>query len=282
LPISINGDAFRHNFPPGVPGRASPTIDVDRRGRRRSHSRNTMQTSTTKTYQQGADSGSHQQGPGPTGSYQQQPQTGRDDLRVDDCLVRMIKFVKEHDLMPIIGRNLSDEELKVQLRPQAEIASRLPQQLGFLDRERTMQLAVMSLYDLAVLVDDSISMEFEESGKRKEALKDVLDFLARMYGAVSGGQRGIRAIRFLNGSDEDDQQADNLKERDEIDRVINEHVFEGVTRIGTGLMQKILKPFVFSEERWVKGTIRKLQQMERPLLVMVITDGAVEGNRQRD
>lgn len=121
--------------------------------------------------------------------------------------------------------------------------------------------------------DDSVSMGFEQGGKRKEALKRVLHLLAELYGAVSGDTRGIKAIRFLNG--EDDLSADNLKTKGEIDRVIDNHEFEGLTCIGASLVQKILKPFVFADKPWVKGTPKKLRQMKRPLLVIVITDGAV-------
>ena len=127
-----------------------------------------------------------------------------------------------------------------------------------------------------VPLDDSISMEFEEAGKRKVAVKSVLSFIADIYGAVSDKKRGIRAIRFLNGND--DLEADNIMTAEEIDKVIDNHEFEGLTRIGTGLMQKILKPFVFDDTvKWEKksGEARKLKQLGRPLLIMVITDGAV-------
>ena len=119
-------------------------------------------------------------------------------------------------------------------------------------------------------------MEFEEAGRRKVAVKSVLSFIADIYGAVSNKERGIRAIRFLNGND--DLEADNIMTAEEIDKVIDNHEFEGLTRIGTGLMQKILKPFVFDETvKWDKksGEARKLKQLGRPLLIMVITDGAV-------
>jgi len=119
-------------------------------------------------------------------------------------------------------------------------------------------------------------MEFEEAGRRKVAVKSVLSFIADIYGAVSEKKRGIRAIRFLNGND--DLEADNIRTVDQINEVIDNHEFEGLTRIGTGLMQKILKPFVFDETvKWSKtsGEARKLKQLERPLLIMVITDGAV-------
>lgn len=121
--------------------------------------------------------------------------------------------------------------------------------------------------------DDSTSMVFEQGGERKKALKKVLYFLADLYGAVSNDMRGIKAIRFLNGTD--DLGANHLRRKIEIDKVIDCHEFEGLTCIGAGLMRKILKPFVFMDEPWVKGTLRKLRQMERPLLIMIITDGEV-------
>ena len=118
-----------------------------------------------------------------------------------------------------------------------------------------------------------MSMVFEQGGERREALKKVLHFLASLYGAVSDGTRGVKAIRFLNGTD--DLSADNLMSKDEINDVIDNHVFEGLTCMGAGLMRKILKPFVFSDETWDKRSPRKLASMQRPLLIMVITDGAV-------
>ena len=82
--------------------------------------------------------------------------------------------------------------------------------------------------------DDSRSMEFIESGKRKTALKDVLYFLARLYGAISDEERGIKAIRFLNG--DDDVDANDLRNKSEIDALINSHTFDGLSCIGTSLM----------------------------------------------
>ena len=115
-------------------------------------------------------------------------------------------------------------------------------------------------------------MEFVEGGKRKTALKDVLHFLACLYGTVTG--RGIKAIRFLN--DRSHHKKDRILEEKDVHDLINSHKFEGLTRIGAGLMRHILKPFVFEDDpSWVPGTPKKLRAMERPLLIMVITDGAV-------
>ena len=125
-------------------------------------------------------------------------------------------------------------------------------------------------------LDDSTAMEFEESGKRKIAIKSVLSIIAGIYGAVSNKERGIRAIRFLNGND--DLGADNIQTAEQIDKVIDNHEFDGSKKIGSGLMKKILKPFVFDETvKWDKksGRARKLKKLARPLLTLVITDGVV-------
>ena len=117
-------------------------------------------------------------------------------------------------------------------------------------------------------------MVFLGGGRRTEILKRVLHFLARLYGALSNGRRGIKALRFFNNTAK--HRADYLQDKTDIDNLIESHEFNGLTRIGAGLIRRILKPFVFEDDpSWVKGKPRKLQQMERPLLVMVITDGAV-------
>lgn len=113
-------------------------------------------------------------------------------------------------------------------------------------------------------------MEFGQGGKRKLALKTILGFLAEICSALSDGCHGIRAIRFMNGAD--DLRAANFKRSDEIDKVVDNHIFEGLTCIGTSLMRKILMPFVFTDEPFVD---RRMRHMDRPLLVMVITDGGV-------
>ena len=76
-------------------------------------------------------------------------------FKVDDCLEKMMQFVKAHNLVPIYGKDLSDEELEYILRPQAEAASKLPMKLNYINRELLMQLIVMGLYDLVVLVGRS-------------------------------------------------------------------------------------------------------------------------------
>ena len=129
-------------------------------------------------------------------------------------------------------------------------------------------------FDSILKPDNSASMEFLGGGRRKETLRRVLRFLAQLHGALSYGRRGIKAIRFFNSTVE--FRADNVQEKADINDLIESTKFEGLTCIGARLMRAILKPFVFEDDpSWVKGTPRKLRQMERPLLIMVITDGAV-------
>ena len=63
-----------------------------------------------------------------------------------------MQYIKTHNLLPIFGKDLSDEELEYILRPQAETASKLPMKLDDINRELLMQLTVMGLYDLVVLI----------------------------------------------------------------------------------------------------------------------------------
>ena len=80
------------------------------------------------------------------------PQSQRAPFKVEDCLEKMVQYIKTHNLQPIFGKDLSDEELKFILHPEAEAASKLPMKLNDINRGLLMQLAVMSLYDLVVLV----------------------------------------------------------------------------------------------------------------------------------
>lgn len=119
-------------------------------------------------------------------------------------------------------------------------------------------------------------MEFEESGIRIEVLKSVLVLLAEVFEAMTVDgekKRGIRSIRFLN---DNSKMQDKEIGKDDIEALIDKHEFEGLTRIGTGLMQQILKPLLY-KEGWKKehGIARELKELPRPLLIMVVTDGAV-------
>ncbi|RPB02620.1 hypothetical protein L873DRAFT_1673115 [Choiromyces venosus 120613-1] len=130
-------------------------------------------------------------------------------------------------------------------------------------KELAKDLAVLALYDMAILIDDSESMTYEENGQRIEILKGVLNIINDIYRHAAEPQTGIRAIRFMNNYNDQDRFLGNPY------KLIEGHYFGGTTKIGTELHKRILKPLVL-------GT----SAMKKPLLVMVITDGAIEGEKK--
>lgn len=125
--------------------------------------------------------------------------------------------------------------------------------------------------------DDSISMEFEQAGARKEALKVVLNYVIDMYDRLSDRQlqQGIRVIRFVNS---DIKFWLENTTHGQIEEIIDRHEFGGLACIGTSLQRKILQPVIFDKNALAWGKQRqgprRLQPIERPLLIVVITDGA--------
>ena len=98
-------------------------------------------------------------------------------------------------------------------------------------------------------------MRTAEGGNRIKALESTLLLIAEVYTLARSD--GILAIDFLNDSTEEvDVRTDIVVE------IISEHSFSGWTRIGTELKQKVLDDFVKTD-------------MEKPLLVITITDGGV-------
>ena len=101
-------------------------------------------------------------------------------------------------------------------------------------------------------------MSYEEDGTRIAILKGVLSIINNIYRRAAEPKTGIRAIRFINNYDDQDYFLEEPSE------LIAGHYFGGTTKIGTELHKRILKPLVLGEA-----------PMKKPLLIMVITDGAV-------
>lgn len=99
-------------------------------------------------------------------------------------------------------------------------------------------------------------MVYDQKGARIKTLQKILNAIAEIYNLAR--DRGILTVRFLNASKgKKNVTAQTVK------TVIKGHDYGGVTRIGTELKKKILDKFVLGID------------MKKPLLVMVITDGAV-------
>ncbi|KAI5841677.1 hypothetical protein BZA05DRAFT_344822 [Tricharina praecox] len=120
------------------------------------------------------------------------------------------------------------------------------------------QLAVLVLFDLVLLLDDSSSMDAENGGKREETLFRVLGTVADIYQLAR--EEGIVAIRLFNT-----REGWSDVSRDKVEELYAGIHYYGVSMIGTQLQEKILEPFVENK------------RMEKPLLTMVISDGKIEG-----
>lgn len=109
-------------------------------------------------------------------------------------------------------------------------------------------------------IDDSDSMVYDQKGARIKTLQKILNAIADIYNLAR--KQGILTVRFLNASKgKKNVTAQTVK------TVIKGHDYGGVTRIGTELKKKILDKFVLGVD------------MKKPLLIMVITDGAVRSQK---
>ncbi|CCX15012.1 Similar to hypothetical protein [Tuber melanosporum Mel28]; acc. no. XP_002835368 [Pyronema omphalodes CBS 100304] len=129
-------------------------------------------------------------------------------------------------------------------------------------REAAQYLSTLILYDIAILIDDSLSMLTEQEGKRIEDLKKTLKLVAHIYRLYNDD--GIKAVDFLN----DEVGEVNVAEED-VDEIFKNHSYRGLTRIGTELQQKVLNESVLATDK----------EMFKPLLILIFTDGDVEGEK---
>lgn len=77
-------------------------------------------------------------------------------------------------------------------------------------------------------------------------------------------QDGIQ-IRFLNSN----VNGDNVRNEQDVLRLVQQIRFSGLTPLGTSMEQKILEPLVLGPARQ--------QRLQKPVLIISITDGAPQG-----
>ncbi|RPA79740.1 hypothetical protein BJ508DRAFT_415742 [Ascobolus immersus RN42] len=129
--------------------------------------------------------------------------------------------------------------------------------------EKALNLSWLTLYDMAMLLDDSVSMGFEENAKDLDVLKGTVKTVSGIFQlSRSNPKEGITNVRFLNSR----MFATNLKPG-RVDSLFKGVEFQGETMIGGALYTKILQRYDYT-----KAT--------KPLIVVVITDGEIEGERQ--
>ncbi|PUU80848.1 hypothetical protein B9Z19DRAFT_973300 [Tuber borchii] len=152
-----------------------------------------------------------------------------------------------------------DESLEVPIKRGEEMARKLIT-MGC-NIEIAKNLALLTLYDVTVLIDDSDSMITEENGQRKKTLIRFIDHITEI--CLMAKECGIFAMRFMNSGGGKNNWTGKSQE------YLDHHSYGGVTRIGTELKRKILDKFVIGNPN-----------QSKPLLVLIVTDGAVEGERK--
>ena len=129
-------------------------------------------------------------------------------------------------------------------------------------REIGQDIVKLALYDIILYIDDSGSMAFEENGERIDDLKMILQRVA--FAASLFDDDGIQ-VRFMNSN----VQGNNVRSDAEVQGLIQQVQFKGLTPMGTQLRQKVVDPLVVQPAR--SGQLRK------PVLIITITDGQPAG-----
>ena len=122
-------------------------------------------------------------------------------------------------------------------------------------------------------------MELPGGGAFKSQLKSFLAHIRKLHMMVTAKGGRIDA-RFFNGDDGIDIASEAA-----IDELLDQYEFQGLSRIGTALMNKIIRPLVLEMDSTELNALEmenspvvpRLRTLKRPLLIMVITCGQVRG-----
>lgn len=153
------------------------------------------------------------------------------------------------------------------------IAQRASQQVDVicqqwrLPREIGADIVKLSLYDVILYIDDSGSMAFEQGGERIDDLKLILERVA--FATALFDDDGVQ-IRFMNST----LQGNGIRNAQQAKDLVGQVKFSGMTPMGRELQNKILGPLVIQAAR--NG------QLQKPVLVITITDGAPTGESHTD
>jgi len=111
-------------------------------------------------------------------------------------------------------------------------------------------------------------MQFEENGERIDDLRLILTRVASV--STMFDEDGVQ-LRFMN-TNMDVSQLDGIRSEAQIDALMRNVSFKGLTPMGTALRQKVIDGIV----------IPKLQtrRYTKPILVVTITDGQPAGEPQ--
>jgi hypothetical protein len=154
------------------------------------------------------------------------------------------------------------------------IAARAGQQVDRLcqawriQKEIANDIVRLALYDIVIYIDDSGSMSFEENGERIKDLGLILQRVA--FAGTLFDDDGIE-LRFMN-EDLPIQELSGIRNEQQIEQLLSRKRYKGLTPFGTELRKKVVDPILIS--RLNSG------QMQKPLLIICITDGQPAGENQ--
>jgi uncharacterized protein YegL len=138
---------------------------------------------------------------------------------------------------------------------------RIPQEIG-------NDLCKLGLYDIIIYIDDSGSMQFEENGERIKDLQLILQRVSSV--ATIFDEDGVQ-LRFMN-SNYDPSMVDGIRSEQQVDQLMRNVAFKGLTPMGTALRQKVIDGII----------VPKIQRRQylKPTLVISVTDGQPAGEAQ--
>ncbi|GIZ46831.1 hypothetical protein CKM354_000994000 [Cercospora kikuchii] len=196
--------------------------------------------------------GAPQSGPGDVAQYQRQ----------------LEQAIQEKNLHRFYGPGTPGAQKLPQIAARAaQCVDRLCQAWR-VQKEIANDIVRLALYDVVVYVDDSGSMSFEENGER---IKDLQLILQRAcFAATLFDDDGID-LRFMN-EDLPMQSVSHIRSEQQVEQILSQKRYKGLTPFGTELRKKVIDPIL----------IQKLNsgQMQKPLLIISITDGQPAGENQ--
>lgn len=144
-----------------------------------------------------------------------------------------------------------------------------------IQKEIANDIVKLALYDIVLYIDDSGSMQFEEEGSRIKDLRLILERVS--FAATLFDADGI-SVRFMNTdlsgarNSQGRPLQDGVATEAQIDEIMHGVQFKGLTPMGTSLQRKVIDEIVLQKAR--SG------QMQKPVLVIAITDGQPAGEPQ--
>ena len=129
---------------------------------------------------------------------------------------------------------------------------------ALIPNELILDLGALTLYDHAVVIDDSSSMGFALGGERRESALCVLRNISVINEFLNPRGREMKKLCF--SSDPNGRLSTQMG----FDGCVNSHSFGGTSRVGTGVWEAVVKPLL---ENW---------KIERPMVVMILTDGNID------